>query len=468
MKRVSKPVFFIVALLIVFLMVTSLSGISTQYGDVPKVWIKGADSIRWGIDIRGGVDVTYTPPAGIDANDDELAAAQAVIETRLISQNIADYEVYADTAKDRIIVRFPWKADETDFNPEQAIKELGETALLTFREGAEQDMNGAPAGITKDTVILSGNMVTRAMAELSADNNSQSPSPVVSLELNSEGAKNFSDATARLAGNGQISIWMDETMISAPSVQSHITDGKAVITGSGSVEEAKLLANRINAGALPFKLETENYNSISPTLGLGAKDAMLLAGIIAFVLISIFMIAMYRLNGVIAVIALAGQAAGIIIGVTGYFPAFPSFTLTLPGLCGIVLSIGMGVDANVILAERVKEEVRAGKTLDGAIDNGFDRGFSAIFDSNITMIIVAVILMAAFGPADSIFARMFSWLFNMFGPATAGTIYSFGYTLLVGVILNFIMGVTATRLMIKSLSRFKPFRKPWLYGGDAA
>lgn len=461
MKKVGKPVFFIVALLILFLTVTSLTGITTQYGDVSKVWLKGANSIRWGIDIRGGVDVTFTPPAGIDATEDELSAAQAVIETRLINQNITDYEVYKDTAKDRIIVRFPWKADETDFDPEAAIRELGETALLTFREGVELDADGLPTGVTAETVILSGNMVKNASAVV----DSQTNAPMVSLELNEEGAEAFSEATARLAGSGVISIWMDDVLISYPTVQSHIPDGKAVISNIGSVDEAKSLADRINAGALPFKLETENYNSISPTLGMGAKDAMVLAAVIAFALIAVFMIAVYRLNGAIAVIALAGQAAGIIISVTGYLPGIPSFTLTLPGLAGMILSIGMGVDANVILAERVKEELRAGKTLDGAIENGFTRGFTAIFDSNITMIIVAVILMGSFGPTDSLFARLLSPIFSVFGPATAGTIYSFGYTLLVGVILNFLMGVTATKLMLKSLSRFKPFRKLWLYGG---
>lgn len=464
MKKVGKPVFFIVVLLILFLTYSSFYGISTYYGDQKTTWIKGADTIRWGIDIRGGVDVTFTPPKGVDATEDELAAAQSVIETRLISQNITDYEVYKDTAKDRIIVRFPWKENETNFNPEQAIKELGETALLTFREGAQTDVGGLPAGVTKDTVILSGNMVKSATAGVDSQNNQ----PLVSLALNSEGAVKFSEATKRLSAEspqGRISIWMDEQMISAPVVQAHITEGEAVISNIGTIDEAKDLANKINAGALPFKLESENYNSISPTLGVGARDAMVLAAVIAFILIAIFMIAMYRLNGVVAVIGLMGQVAGIIIGITGYFPGIPSFTLTLPGLAGMILSIGMGVDANVILAERVKEEVRSGKTLDGAIDNGFDRGFSAIFDSNITMIIVSVILMGSFGPTDSLFARLLSPIFMLFGPATAGTIYSFGYTLLVGVILNFIMGVTATRLMLKSISRFKPFRKLWLYGG---
>ena len=285
--------------------------------------------------------------------------------------------------------------------------------------------------------------------------------------MNDEGAELFSDATGRLIGQ-QISIWMDDTMISAPRVDSQIPGGVAYITGGAQgfdVKEAKALADRINGGALPFKLETENFSTISPTLGFGARDAMVTAGVIAFVLVAIFIIIMYRMCGVVASIALVGQVAGMIACLTGFFAPFPSFTLTLPGIAGIILSIGMGVDANVITSERIKEELRNGKTLDGAIDSGFQRTFSAIFDGNITMVIVAIILMGAFGPPQSIFNSLLSPIFRWFGPSATGAIYSFGFTLIVGVIFNFIMGVTASRLMLKSVSKFKPFKKPWLYGG---
>ncbi len=254
-------------------------------------------------------------------------------------------------------------------------------------------------------------------------------------------------------------------LISAPNVNAHITDGKAVIEGNFTAKSAQELANKINSGALPFKLETKDYNSISPTLGTGAKDAMVRASLIAFALICVFMLAFYRLPGAVACIALAGQAAGMVAAITGFFPAFNSFTLTLPGIAGIILSLGMGVDANIITSERIKEELKAGKTLDTAIETGYDRGFTAIFDSNITVIFIAVVLMAAFGPPSSVAARAFSWLFSAFGSSTAGAIYSFGYTLLWGIILNFIMGVTASRIMLKSISRFKPLREAWLYGG---
>lgn len=451
MRKVGKPVVFVVVAIIIVFTTLAFFGISTSYGDITTTYIKGVDDIRWGIDIRGGVDVTFTPPEGYDATPEEMAAAESIIKVRLVSQNITDYETYVDEAKDRIIVRFPWKEGETDFNPEQAVKELGETALLTFRENQS------------GPVVIEGKHVKSASAEPSPDGRGSQ----VKLELTDEGAELFSDATGRLIGQ-QISIWMDDTMISAPRVDSQIPGGIAYITGGAQgfdVKEAKALADRINGGALPFKLETENFSTISPTLGFGARDAMVTAGVIAFVLVAIFIIIMYRMCGVVASIALVGQVAGMIACLTGFFAPFPSFTLTLPGIAGIILSIGMGVDANVITSERIKEELRNCKTLDGAIDSGFQRTFSAIFDGNITMVIVAIILMGAFGPPQSIFNSLLSPIFRWFGPSATGAIYSFGFTLIVGVIFNFIMGVTASRLMLKSVSKFKPFKKPWLYGG---
>jgi preprotein translocase subunit SecD len=172
------------------------------------------------------------------------------------------------------------------------------------------------------------------------------------------------------------------------------------------------------------------------------------------------MIVLYRLPGAVAVIALAGQLAGAIAAVTGFIPAIPSFTLTLPGIAGIILSIGMGVDANIITAERIKEEIRAGRSIEGALDSGNERAFAAIFDGNITVMIVAIILMGAFGPPTSVFARLLSPLFNIFGPSTAGNVYSFGYTLLVGTICNFIFGVYASRSMLKALRSMTPVRNP--------
>ena len=449
MRKVGKPVVFVVVAIIIVFTTLAFFGISTSYGDITTTYIKGVDDIRWGIDIRGGVDVTFTPPEGYDATPEEMAAAESIIKVRLVSQNITDYETYVDEAKDRIIVRFPWKEGETDFNPEQAVKELGETALLTFRENQS------------GPVVIEGKHVKSASAEPSPDGRGSQ----VKLELTDEGAELFSDATGRLIGQ-QISIWMDDTMISAPRVDSQIPGGVAYITGGAQGFDVKeALADRINGGALPFKLETENFSTISPTLGFGARDAMVTAGVIAFVLVAIFIIIMYRMCGVVASIALVGQVAGMIASLTGFFAPFPSFTLTLPGIAGIILSIGMGVDANVITSERIKEELRNGKTLDGAIDSGFQRTFSAIFDGNITMVIVAIILMGAFGPPQSIFNSLLSPIFRWFGPSATGAIYSFGFTLIVGVIFNFIMGVTASRLMLKSVSKFKPFKKPWLYGG---
>ena len=463
-RRVGKGVFFVVFLSIALLTFLSFVGLRTQNVDNVKTWIKGSADIRWGIDIRGGVDATFVPADGQFYDEKDMMLAKDTIAARLVGQNITDYELYVDVSKNRIIVRFPWKADETDFDPAKALDELGSMSQLTFRDGVDTDALGQPSG----EIILTGADVVRAESGADPSNNQ----PVVFLQLNSEGAEKFADATGRLIGK-PISIWMDDDMISAPTVSNRIPNGEAVINGLVNPETgrpdprlASELASRINSGALKFEMRTENYSSISPTLGEGAKNTMVLAGVIAFILVVIIMVLRYRLPGVVAAIGLSGQVGLMIAMVTGFFGGTPSFTLTLPGIAGIILSIGMGVDANVITAERIKEELDNGKTIEGAINAGFKRAFSAIFDGNVTVIIVAVILMGAFGPPDGMFARMLKPLFFAFGPASAGNIYSFGYTLLAGVFGNFVMGVFCSRLMLQSICKFDIARKPWLYGGE--
>ena len=465
MKRIGKPVFFIVAAFILIFTTIAFTGISSTYGDITTTYIKGVGDIRWGIDIRGGVDVTFTPSTDVTPTELQMEAAAETMRQRLVSLNITDYEVYTDTQKGRVVVRFPWREDETEFDPQAAIQELGATALLTFREGSETDDEGKPTGVTAD-IQIEGKNVVQAEALYGPISETSGNVYYISLEFDDEGAQAFSDLTTRLASeNGSISIWMDDEMISNATVNEAITDGRAIISGNFTHDSATELANKINAGALPFQMEAETYSATSPTLGQGALNAMLIAGILAFTLICILMLVLYRVQGIIICIALIGQVGGMIASVSGFIPGINSFTMTIPGIAGMILSIGMGVDANVITAERIKEELHNGKSIDGAVQAGFTRGFSAIFDGNITNIIVAIILMGAFGSADNIFSKILTPIFGYFGYATEGSVFSFGYTLLVGVVLNFLFGVLATRLMTKSLSRFKWFRKPSLYGG---
>ncbi|MBQ8624026.1 MAG: SecD/SecF family protein translocase subunit [Oscillospiraceae bacterium] len=465
MRRVKKPVFFIVVVLIAVFAFLTFNGVSTYYGDTKTSHIKGVDEIRWGIDISGGVDVTFSPPEGVEATQEQMDGAQAAIEMRLVSLGITDYELYADYSNYDIIVRFPWQAGEEDFDPEAAVAELGETAQLTFREGYEVDDLGLPTGVTAENIILTGENVELASAAFRQNENGEYEF-LVALEFDSEGTSAFADATTRLsAEDGVISIWMDDTCISAPTVGVAITDGKCEISGDFTQEEAKALADKISAGALPYELVTSNFSTISATMGAGARNAMLIAGAIAFALICVYMIVVYRLPGVVASIALAGQVVGTIACITGFFGFMPSFTLTIPGIAGIILAVGMGVDANVVTFERVKEELRAGKGLYTSLELGYSRAWAAIFDGNITIVFVAVILMGAFGPPDSLFAKAMSWLYFMFPTTIEGTIYSFGYTLLVGVVLNFVFGVFCTRIMLASLAKFKALRNPKLYGG---
>lgn len=411
----SKRIFFITVLLTVTLFFISMTGIK-----IGNFEIKGADQMRYGIDIRGGVEATYEPKdLGRTPTENELEAARTIIETRMDAKNITDRDVTVDKSNGKIIVRFPWKSDEADFNPQKAVSELGETAKLTFRD---------PDG----NIVLEGTDIAKSSAQLSNNNTN----PVVVLELSAKGAVKFSEATGRLIGQ-KISIYMDETPISSPTVETQITGGHAEITNMESLKAASALANKINSGSLPFSLVAKNCNIISPTLGSNALAVMVMAGKVAFMLVCLFMLLYYRLPGLVACIALVLQVTGQLLALS-----VPQFTLTLPGIAGVILSIGMGVDANIIVSERIKEEINTGKTLRRAIDMGFERAFSSVFDGNITVIIVAIILI-------------------IFG---SGSMLSFGYTLLCGVIMNFIAGVTASRLMIRSLSNFEAFRRPQYFG----
>ena len=459
MKRTPKWAFFIVAILILVLSYTAVFGVYTTYGDRTDTVIRSVSEIRWGIDIRGGVDVTFGPTDdNIEVSATDLDGVKSIIEQRLVSKNITDYEAYTDAANRQVIVRFPWA--DTQETPEQAVAEIGQTAMLEFHYGSETDDKGKPTG----KLVLNGNDVESATPNyIAMDEQATSYQYVVQLQLKESGKKAFADATAELQDTGTISIWLDDTMISNPSVNDHITNGEAVISGSfETYQDAKELADLITAGSLPFEIEVKSLGSISPTMGSNALRAMGIAAVIALAVVCLMMIVTYRLPGLVAAIALLGQMAGSVAAITGYFGVFDSFTLTLPGIAGLILSIGIGVDCNVITAEAVREELRAGKTIDGAIRSGSKNSFWAIFDGNITVFIVAAVLMGVFGSSGSLFGILFSWL----PMSTTGTVYSFGYTLLVGVFTNFIFGVWASRLMLRAVSRIKIFRNPWFYGGD--
>lgn len=443
-------------MLILVFSFTAFFGVSSQYGDTKTTYVKGASDIRFGVDIKGGVNVTFKASEGYDATDEQMDAAKSVIENRLVALNITDYEVYVDNNAHNIILEFPWQSGEENFDPEAAIEEIGATAYMTFRKGAAAD----------GELILDGSMVESAQPAYGPVQQGGQSEYYVVLKFNQDGGKAFGEATTALAPErGAISIWLDDQSISVANVNAAITSGEAIITNAQfTQDEVVQLARQINSGALPFSLEVEGYETKSPTLGENSLEAMVKAGSIAFILIFLFMTLVYRLPGFLAGIALLGQVAATLAFVSGYFTIFPSFTLTLPGIAGIILAIGMGVDANVITAERIREELANGKSIEGAVKAGFKRGLAPIIDGNVTIVIVAIVLMGAFGPTDSFLAKMMSPLFFAFGPSTTGTIYAFGYTLLVGVLLNFVFGVGATRLMIRGAVGVRALHKPWLFG----
>ncbi|MCQ2450062.1 MAG: protein translocase subunit SecD, partial [Clostridia bacterium] len=327
-KRVGKPIFFVVMILIVALSFAAFFGIHDYYGDTRKVYIKGADDIRWGIDISGGVEAVFEPDVGNkNITDADMEAAQNIIEKRLNDRKITDHEVYIDNAQHQVIVRFPWTAGESDFDAQAMVDKLSASAIVYFCKNEDNPMEKA------DSIILQGSRdVASASAGVDNDGNY-----AVQLKLTGEGKTKFSTATAEMVGQ-QISIWLGDgetaKMYSAPKVNERIDNGVASITGNFDAESAEDLANTINGGSLPFALQSDGgkLQIISPTLGKNALHVMVVAGSIAFAAVCLLMILRYRLHGVITSLALLRQLDGSIACISGCFPNASSITLTVAGL----------------------------------------------------------------------------------------------------------------------------------------
>ena len=431
---------------------------------------KDYQNIKLGLDLSGGVSITYhikdKNPSDKDVND-----TIAKLEERAESYT-TEYSVYK-SGDDRITVEIPGVDD-----PNKVLEDLGSPGSLYFIAQYDSDGN---ANYTQDTsveggyklnydidtlkangsVILDGNDVKDASAQYDQSSSTSTKEPVVSLKLKDKAIDTWADATKKAKDAGQsIGIYYDDHFISVPTVSAVISDGNCVINGMKDYDEATSLATFIRVGAINLQLEELESNVVGAQLGGTALTNAVKAAIIGIILIMIFMIVLYGILGVVASIGLALYSM-----LTVLFIYWFEITLTLPGIAGIILGIGMGVDANVITAERIKEELGNGKTLDGAIASGFKMGLTPIIDGNVTIVIVAAILMGAFGPTDGFWAKVFNPIFYWFGPSTAGTIYSFGFTLLTSVLLNFVFGVWATRIMIRGAVHFKPLRKAWLFGG---
>lgn len=403
MKSKSLIVFLAIVLLISFLAYIAVYGLNIGKYEIVPV----KNLIKLGLDLRGGATVLLEAKDNPNdpITDEKMGRAVATIRERIDSLGVTE-PVITRVGSDRIEVQLPEIQD-----PQRALDLIGQTAQLEFIEEETKQ------------VILTGNDIKKAEAVWAPSSIGVGEEPVVSFELSSEGAKKFKEATERNKGK-VIGIYLDKQPISLPTVQSVIPDGKGIITGSATMEEAGDLATLIRAGALPVELETLSVNAVGPQLGANSFEQSIAAGQIGILLVFIFMIFYYRVPGLVADITLV-----LYLLLTLFALAAMKATLTLPGIAGLVLSVGMAVDANVVIYERIKDEMKVGKTLRASIESGFRRAFLTIFDSNLTTIIACVILF-------------------YFG---SGPIRGFAVTLIVGVIFSMFTAITVTKLLLKLL-----------------
>ncbi len=359
-------------------------------------------SIKQGLDLKGGVSVLYEAD-NYEPTAAEMVSAQSLIQKRLDEKGYTEAEV-APSGTNRLMVDIPGVD-----NAEDAVNTIGQTARLTFVDG-----NGIE--------LLSGEDVADASEEIQT-NDLGVASWVVKLKFNQAGQSKFAEATGNNVGNPLV-IMLDDTVISAPIVNQKIISDTAVIDGGFTQESAKELASLIKSGSLPFSLSTISINNVGAKLGEEALSTSLRAGLLGICLVLIFMIVVYKAFGLVANLALL-----LYVGLMTFLLNLFGVTLTLPGIAGIILSIGMAVDANVIIFERIKEEMKGGKTLRSSVQSGFGRAFPAILDGNVTTLIAAVVLF---------------WL-------GTGTIKGFAQTLAIGIILSMFTALVITKTILKAL-----------------
>ncbi len=360
------------------------------------------EKIRLGLDLKGGshilLECVDTPEA--PADEDAVRRVLEIIRNRIDQLGVAE-AVIARQGERRVLVQLPGVTD-----PQRAVEIIGKTALLEFK-----DENG-------QTVVTGAHLKS---AQIQYDRLGR---PTVAISFDAEGAKLFAQATTLNVGK-PLGIYLDGTLISNPVVQEPILKGDAQITGRFTLEEAQNLAILLRAGALPVKVEVIENRSVEPTLGKDSVEAGVRAAAIGIVLVFIFMFLYYGSLGLVADLALVCYVLfflAIFVGVRA--------TLTLPGIAGFVLTVGMAVDANVIIFERIKEEYRAGKTWRASIEAGFEKAFRTILDSNITTLIAAVLLFSL----------------------GSGPIKGFGVTLSLGILCSMFTGVWVTRVLLELLA----------------
>jgi len=413
MKAKSITKFAAVCVIIAILAYVAAFGVEIMGKYIPASFDEEF-GIKKGFDLAGGSVIVFEPEVEDlgTVTEEQIAAAVAALRLRLDSNGLNEATVSEQVSEDqkRLRVEIPAVTD-----PNEAIEYLGAMASLSFKD---------PQG----NEVINGTHVKEAAPV------TQDGKIMVQLQFTGEGQSLFAQATGNLVGQ-QLSIYVDNMLISSPNVNEAINSETCVIEGDFDAETAKQLANQIKSGTLPFALEPISQNSVGAQLGDDALSKSLIAGGIGLILVMLYMIIMYRMCGLVADIALVGYIAIVALIINGF-----GIQLTLPGIAGIILTIGTAVDANVIIFERVKEEIKSGKTLRASVDAGFNRAFSAIIDANITTIIAAVVL----------------WYFG------SGTIIGFAKTLFIGTLVSMFTAIFVTRFLLRQLVGFGS-KNPKLY-----
>lgn len=394
-----------IAVLVVLVLAIVALAFTTLVGFGPT-GTGAAKNINLGLDLAGGVSITYEAASGQNISDEDMDDTVSKLQKRAETYS-SEAEVYRE-GSDRINIEIPGVTDANAI-----LEEMGTPGSLVFMRSVDGESK----------IVMEGSDVENAEALIYDDPTTGTTSYVVKLTLTDEAAANFAEVTAESIGQS-IAIIYDEELLSSPTVEEAITDGQPLITGMSSYEEAEELASFIRIGGLNVKLNEVRSNVVSAKLGVEAIEKSLQAGAIGLIIVIIMMCIVYLVPGVVSAVGLVFYTLAMLLILNAF-----DLTLTISGIAGIILSIGMGVDANVIIFARIKEEIAAGNAVKVSIRSGYKKAFSAIVDGNITTLVAAAILMA-------------------FG---YGSIRGFAQTLAIGIVLSMFVALVVSRIVVNAL-----------------
>ncbi len=466
MKRLGKPVAIIIAFVILVFSVLSVFGYNYYTGDIKHTVFKGFGSLDWGIDVSGGTKIAIKPSSA-----DETQAVADVVRQRAATYGLKEFQLYVDNNNNDVVFVVP-KSVDSDFNSADLVSYLTCYGEITVRPGEAYtnmyvDSSGGASfatplkdSDTENTILLNSRYIKSAGTFEYTD--TTGTYNYVEVKFNEEGKDILAQLTNADTGtyyNQVVSIWLDDSMLANPTVNEPFEQGAFSFSSEHmTADKADLIAAIISSGTLPCAVSVAGYGDIPPVIGNGVTELVFWAGIVALLILAFTLIYKYAALGVVSVLAFIMQFSSLLAILTGFVGNGKTFVMTIPAVSAFAFSVMLTVFSSTLFASKIKSEVQSGTVIDGAVSTGFKYASPRILDVSIVLALVSLMGMFVFGTSN--------FAVSLFGNSMASGVWCFSYVLFIGSVLNVVTGYLLPQLMLRSLTSFKAFAKPSMFGGN--